>query len=284
MVLLTLTSAYPGKQSSFHPLSLGSETAVRLPWQSGREYIWSFAYNGKEMNISLQKEKKNQLQWTVWGCLLSPLASSFNSDAGGPSRPLQRMQGGGALEARLMPCCANAMLCDFEWVTDPVWFPLPWPHEPRLPQQSVLRMNVWPLLVLAWEVWNARECISVCLSPPQTTKDFELLWERGCVNAAQLQQSSLPPRCWPGCQVGLWSSWGWSSGVPRWPIVSLDSQGGISQLAKELGSTGIFSSGHLAGNLAELDGYCLISSWDGLKLHSRGSHTLVLIRTTWGTC
>lgn len=61
------------------------------------------------MNISLQKEEKNQLQWAVWGCLLSPLASSFNSDAGGPGRTLQRTGGGGSPGGK-----ANAMLCDFE--------------------------------------------------------------------------------------------------------------------------------------------------------------------------
>lgn len=59
--------------------------------------------------------------------------------------------------------------------------------------------------------------------------------------------------------------------------------GGKHQPAGESGSTGIFSSGHLPGSFAKLDGHWLISSWDGLKLHSSGPHILVSIRTTWTT-
>lgn len=44
------------------------------------------------MNISFQKEKKkSQLKWAILRRLLSPLASGFNADAGGPGQALQRM-------------------------------------------------------------------------------------------------------------------------------------------------------------------------------------------------
>ena len=71
-------------------------------------------YNGKEMNISFQKEKKKEesVKMGYFGYLLSPLASAFNSDVGGPGQALWRMGGGGALDPR--PSGATDMLCDLE--------------------------------------------------------------------------------------------------------------------------------------------------------------------------
>lgn len=52
-----------------------------------------------------------------------------------------------------------------------------------------------------------------------------------------------------------------------------------SQLARESGSTGSFSGGHLQGLYTKLDGQRLTSSWE-----NSGSHTLVCLGNTWLTC
>ena len=45
-------------------------------------------YNGKEVNISFQKEKKKKKEDSIkmgyFGCLLSPLVSGFNPETTGP--------------------------------------------------------------------------------------------------------------------------------------------------------------------------------------------------------
>lgn len=191
-------SAYLSKRSSFCPLPLGSETAVRLPWQSGREYMWSFAYNGKEMNISFQKRKKEEsVKMGYFGMSSQPARLWLQLWCWCPGQTLQRAGGGGALEPR--PHCAADMLCDFERVTDP----------PGLVSPPLAWQAGSPSIVCCKDECLARACprvrglerqrVHICLSVSSpTTKDFELLWERGCVNAAQLQRSSLPPRCWSG--------------------------------------------------------------------------------------
>lgn len=59
-----------------------------------------------------KKKEKSQLKWAILGCLLSPLNSGFNSDAGGPGKAVQRIGGGGVLDPK--PSYAADMLRDFE--------------------------------------------------------------------------------------------------------------------------------------------------------------------------
>lgn len=135
-----------------------------------------------------KKKKKSQLKWAILGIFSthSPLAS--NSVVDSPGQALQRTEEGRILAPR--PSCATNMLCDLEWVTDPpglVSPPLAW--------------GVMPHSVVCWkDECLARACprvrglehqrVHICLSVSSpTTKDFELLWERGCVHAAQWQWS-----------------------------------------------------------------------------------------------
>lgn len=109
--------------------------------------MWSFAYNGKGMNISFQKVKKKcPFKWAMLGGLLCPLTSGFNSDAGDPGQALQRTGAEAAVAPR--PYRAAGVPCDSELLALPVWFPLPWPPEPCHPRAAIVRMNVWHVLVL----------------------------------------------------------------------------------------------------------------------------------------
>lgn len=64
-------STYPSKPSSFRPLPVGSETAVRLPWQSEREPMWSFATMGKKWIFHSRRKKRKKrkipLKWAILG-------------------------------------------------------------------------------------------------------------------------------------------------------------------------------------------------------------------------
>ena len=98
-------STYPSKPSSFRPLPLGSETAVRLPWQSEREPMWSFATMGKKWifhSTRGKKKRKIPLKWAILGVFSAPssLASILRLVAqakcyqgwGGPGSPGSKAQ------------------------------------------------------------------------------------------------------------------------------------------------------------------------------------------------
>lgn len=161
----------------------------------------SFADREKEMNISLPKAKeKRQLTWavleTTWVWLQLRCWWSRPNPA--------KAEGRGAH-------CADDTLCDPPpWSDFPSWAPRATPPSVVRPEDECLA-RACPR-VRGLEGQRVLICLSV--SSP-STKDFELLWERGCVNAAQLQGH----RCY---RVQEWRH----HVVPSGPWISAGSQGG----------------------------------------------------------
>lgn len=108
------------------------------------------------------------------------------------SRPPSAEDGeGGALNLR--PNRVAYMLCDFEWVTSPPDWVFPPLAQWAMPPLAVCRKDECLARACPRVRGLERQRVFICLSVSSpSTKDFELLWERGCVNAAQSQRSSLP--------------------------------------------------------------------------------------------
>lgn len=182
------------------------------------------------------------------------------------SRPSSAEDGGGGpLDPR--PNRAADTLCDLEWVTAPPdWVFLPLARW-AMPPSAVCRKDECLACACPRVRGLERQRVYICLSVfSPSTKDFELLWERGCVNAAQSEQTLLPQ--------GAEGADGWvchhcGDGAAGFPsgLCSVQALDRVKIIAGQGVRMHIHVlSWHLPHSFAKLDGRGLTSTWGDLEI------------------